>query len=101
MTIGYLLDNIKTMDEGPRASVMHALMPNLSGPSRETLLEFQRDWDFDNKTFAEFREAQDEWIIVCLKKELSVLGAAVRQKHGLPPINRETEIDCEASSCTG
>jgi hypothetical protein len=68
--------------EEERAQNLQSLIKKFTDLSRVELLEFQNHWD-GNKSFEEFREAQDKVFLKCIDLEQSDLGQTVREATGL------------------
>lgn len=69
-----------------------SVWPLLSPPSKQTLKNFQRDWD-GSRPYSEFVVEQNKQIRLCLELELSEAGAIIRTAAGvIPSLALDTEI---------
>jgi len=92
MTIAELINDIDTLSETDRATVMQDVFKRLSGVSRQTLRDFQAKWD-GTRPFEEFKQEQNKAICLCLQMECHTIGGMVHKAQGTEPLTMETEIE--------
>lgn len=85
MTVQEVLDQLDGLDGDERATVLGPLIAQLSPVSKRTLHSFQAGWD-STRSWAEFKEAQNQVFRDCVKMEMSPVGQEVRELLGLPPL---------------
>lgn len=98
MTIKKLLKQIDTFTDEEREKHITLLLNNvLSNLSKAQIMNFQNKWrDYNilkDKSFDEFKVAQNKEIIDCIKMEMTEIGKYVRKIEGLMPLTDETIIE--------
>ena len=90
MTIKELLENLGGMGS-EREKPLLRLMKELSPVSISSLMKYQADWNSE-KTWEEFKEAQNKLVKECVELECSEFGRMVRSVLNLPPFNLNLEV---------
>lgn len=90
MTVTDVLEQLDTLDGEGRA-ILVRLTNRLTPISVRTLHEFQANWDGD-KSWEEFRVAQNDVIRKCVSTEMSRLGQMAREVLHLPPLTGDSEV---------
>jgi hypothetical protein len=95
MTIKDVKEQLPSIqDAKQRADMLKRLFQLMSPMSYKTLMVFQRDWD-GRRPYAEFVEAQNREILMCIDLEVSDIGKLTRGALQLQEISLETELPVE------
>ncbi len=94
MKISEYLDELQGWDDEVRERYLRPLLAVLSGVTRRTLVEHQRQWlaSYDEADYKAFKQSLDEKFIECLRLEISPFGVIVREQLGLKPLTLGTDI---------
>ncbi|KKL07410.1 hypothetical protein LCGC14_2586290 [marine sediment metagenome] len=91
MILAELKEKLGTLSENDRAAYVAKLYKLLSEVSKQTLINFQQNWD-SCKSFKDFVAAQNKVIQLCIQLELSPIGCIVRKELNLPTLTTETVL---------
>lgn len=92
MNIKEFTEKLSNFTDQEREKYIPMLWKKLTPVSHQTLTGFQAQWNPMNKSFEEFKAAQNQTILDCIKMEMSILGRAVRQNLNLEEIKESTEL---------
>lgn len=89
MKIAEILEKMDNFTDNERTKYLGGIFKKVSPISNETLRQFQNDWD-GNKSFKEFKVAQNKVVRDCVKMEIMIND--VKGKEGLEAFTMDTEI---------
>jgi hypothetical protein len=98
ITIDEFLERLDSIEDSKRENFIKPIVTEFCDLSKRQLSKFQLEWDFDNKTFEEFKIAQNKQIKECIEIEKSFVGSMVRNQSGLGPFPDTFEIEEKINS---
>jgi len=93
LSVEEIINKMDNFSEEERVKFLGALSKQFCYLSRNTLMDFQRNWNTDKKSYEQFIKEQNKVFRSCVEIEISETGDIVRTALGLDQLTLDTIIE--------